>query len=186
MLDLIRRRTKLLAAGSLALAQLACAAGEPTQPPGPTTGSLVIVLQARGNGRDADGFVTTLDRAPGRALTYDGMVVYDSLPPGEHLVRIDGTAPHCRATADSAIRTVTAGVADTVAFEMTCLGGFAYHQYVDTSRSDLAYLTEDGRTIQLTNGPDLKFIEAWSPDGTRLLYTRFENGQFHLYSVRAD
>ena len=27
---------------------------------------------------------------------------------------------------------------------------------------------------------------AWSPDGTRLLYTQYENGHFHLHTVRAD
>ena len=195
MFDSTRLRTTAVAIVSLSLGQLACggAAGDSTPgvtnppPKTPTTGTLVVVLQPRGNGRDADGFSATLDATPARALTYDATAVtYDSLSPGDHTVRIAGIAPQCSASADSITHTTKAGATDTVIVGMTCLGGFAYIQDVDSNTTDLAYLTEDGRTIQLTSGPDLKFIESWSPDGTRLLYSQLENGRAHLHSVRAD
>jgi Tol biopolymer transport system component len=189
-----RRCSIVLAIVSLSLAQLGCgAAGESTpsvtNPPSntATSGKLVVLVQPRGNGRDADGFNAALDGTPARTVADDPTTVtYDSLSPGDHTVRIAGIAPHCSASADSITHTTKAGATDTVTVGVACLGGFAYLQVIDTARYDIAYLTEDGRTIQLTNGPDLKFIDSWSPDGTRLLYTQFENGHFHLHTVRAD
>jgi Tol biopolymer transport system component len=186
-----RRCATAFAIVSLSLVQLACgAAGDstPTNVPSntPTTGALVVVLQPRGNGRDADGFSATIDGSVARTLTYDASVAYDSLSPGDHTVRIAGIAPQCSASADSVTHTTKVGVTDTVTVGMTCLGGFAYIVAIDTTGYNIEYLTEDGRTIQLTSGPDIKFIDSWSPDGTRLLYSRYENNHSHLYSVRAD
>ena len=183
-----------LAIVSLSLAQLGCAAAgdstpSVTNPPSntATSGKLVVLVQPRGNGRDADGFSATLDGTSARTVADDPTTVtYDSLSPGDHTVRIAGVAPHCSASADSITHTTKAGATDTVTVDVACLGGFVYLQVIDTTRYDIAYLTEDGRTIQLTNGPDLKLIDSWSPDGTRLLYSQYENGHFHLHSVRAD
>ena len=185
------RRATALAIMSLSLVHLACgAAGDntPTNVPKdtPTKGTLVAVLQPRGNGRDADAFSATLDGTQARALSYDASITYDALSPGDHTVRITGIAPQCSVPSDRITHTVKAGVTDTVTFGMTCLGGFAYQEVTDSNATDIAYLTEDGRTIQLTTGPGLKFIESWSPDGTRLLYSKYENLHFHFYSVRAD
>jgi len=194
MFDSTRPRA-IIAATLLSLVQLGCgAAGDSTPavtnppPSTATSGRLVVLVQPQGNGRDADGFSATLDGTPARTVADDAaaVVTYDSLSPGDHTVRIAGVAPHCSASADSITHTTKAGVTDTVTVGMACLGGFAYLQVVDTTRYDIAYLTEDGRTIALTNGPDIKLIDAWSPDGTRLLYAQYENGQFHLHSVRAD
>jgi Tol biopolymer transport system component len=189
-----RFRATTVALVALSLVQLACgAAGDSnpgvTDPPSntQTTGKLVVLVQPQGNGRDADGFSATLDGRPARTVADDPTAVtYDSLSPGDHTVRIAGVAPHCSASADSITHTTKAGATDTVTVGLACLGGFAYLQAIDSTRYDIAYLTEDGRTIQLTNGPDLKLIDSWSPDGTRLLYTQYENGHFHLHSVRAD
>jgi Tol biopolymer transport system component len=187
-----RRCAILIAIASLSLAQLSCgAAGEsaPTVVPPivvPTTGSLVIMLQPLGNGRDADGFSAMIDGASTRTLTSDASVAYDSLSPGNHTVRIAGIAPHCSASADSVTHAVKVGATDTVTVGMTCLGGFAYLQDRDAISTDIGYLTEDGRTIQLTNGPGLKFIEAWSPDGTRLLFSQEQTNGWRIHSVRAD
>jgi Tol biopolymer transport system component len=194
MSDSIRLGATALAIIALSFAQLACGGagdGNPgvTNPPPktPTLGSLVVLLEPRGNGRDADGFSATLDASPARALTYDAAAVsFDSLSSGDHTVRIAGIAPQCSASTDSVTHTVKAGATDTVAVGMTCLGGFAYIYDTDSITTEIAYLTEDGRTIQLTSGPDLKFIYSWSPDGTRLLYEQITNNQFHIGSVRAD
>jgi len=188
-----RLRATIAATLALSLVQVACgAAGDSavTNPPPstPSSGKLVVLVQLQGNGRDADGFTATLDGTPARTVSDDATaaVTYDSLSPGEHTLRIDGVAPHCSASADSITHTTKAGTTDTVTVGMACLGGFAYLKVVDSTRYDIAYLTDDGRTIQLTNGPDIKLIDSWSPDGTRLLYSQYENGHFHLHSVRAD
>jgi Tol biopolymer transport system component len=192
MSESTRRRATASLIASLSLVQLGCgAAGEraPTVVPPivvPTIGKLVIVLEPRGNGRDADGFSAAIDGASTRTLTSDASVAYDSLSPGNHTVRIADIAPQCAASADSITRAVKVGATDTVTVGMTCLGGFAYLQDVDANTTDLFYLTEDGRTIQLTNGPGLKFIEAWSPDGTQLLYSQEQTNGWRIHTVRAD
>jgi Tol biopolymer transport system component len=192
MFDSTRLRATTVALVALSLVQLGCGAagdGNPdvTNPPSSTAAKLVVMVQPWGNGRDADGFSATLDGTPARTVADDPTsVTYDNLTPGDHTIRIAGVAPHCGASADSITHTVKAGAADTVHVDMACLGGFAYLEVVDSTRYDIKYLTEDGRTIQLTNGPDIKLIDSWSPDGTRLLYTQYENGHFHLHTVRAD
>jgi len=196
MLDSIRLRATALAIATLSLVQLGCAAGDitpvvTTTPPPPlssqpATGTLVVVLQLKGNGRDADGFSALLDGALVHILTPDSSVVFDALAPGAHTVRIGDMAPQCGATTDSITHTIKAGVTDTVTVGGTCVGGFVYEHAVDSTTTQLAYLAEDGRTIELTTGPNLKYLGSWSPDGTRFLYGRGTNNQFHLYSVRAD
>lgn len=192
MVDSTRLRATTVAILALSLAQLGCGGAgdggtDVTNPPSSTSGKLVVLVQPLGNGRDADGFSATLDGTSARTVADDPTsVTYDNLSAGDHTVRIAGVAPHCSVSADSITHTVKAGASDTITVGLACLGGFAYLEVVDTTRYDIKYLTEDGRTIQLTNGPDIKIIDSWSPDGTRLLYTQYENGHFHLHTVRAD
>ena len=193
MSESTRRRATAFIIASLSLVQLGCgAAGEraPTVVPPivvPTTGKLVVVLESRGNGGDADGFTAAIDGASTtRTITSDASVAYDSLSPGNHTVRFADIAPQCSASADSLTHAVKVGVTDTVTVGMTCLGGFAYLVAIDSTGYDIVYLAEDGHTIQLTSGPGIKFIRSWSPDGTRLIYSQYENNHSHLYSVRAD
>lgn len=172
--------------------QLACGGSgdSPTIPqpivPASTKGNVVVIAEERGNGRDADGFIVALDGADTHPLTYDSPVRYDSLKPGEHTFRIAGAAPHCQATNTEQVLQVKAGVTDTVRMQMTCIGGLAYHQYVSFDQYDIAYLTPDGRTIQLATGPEKKFIVAWSPDGSRMVYEKDEGNDYHKYTVNAD
>jgi dipeptidyl aminopeptidase/acylaminoacyl peptidase len=197
MLDSTRIRATAFAIVTLSVVQLACAAAgdttpsvtnpPPPPPPSlPTTGTLVVILQPKGNGRDADAFSALLDGTLVHMLTPDSSVTFESLSPGNHTVHIGDMAPQCSATTDSITHTTKVGVTDTVTIGATCLGGFAYEHAVDSTTTQLAYLAEDGRTIDLTTGPGFKYIGPWSPDGTRLLYAQTANNHFHLYSVGAD
>jgi len=185
------RRTIWFVGGVASLAQLACSADGATtnSPPHeatPQIGSLVVMIDERGNGRDADGVSVSMDRNPIRLLTEDAPNKFDSLTVGEHWFRIADVAPQCVGVADSVSGTVRDATTDTVRIRMTCLGGIAYHSYVSDRQFDIMYLGEDGVTRTLVGGPGKKFISAWSPDGSRLAYRRLEVNVFRLYTVRVD
>ncbi len=40
--------------------------------------------------------------------------------------------------------------------------------------------------VQLTNGPDVDWEPWWSPDGTRLIFTTFRDGDGSLYTMNPD
>jgi serine/threonine-protein kinase len=144
-------------------------------------------VEGLGNSQDADGYTAWLDGSAQRTLSYGQSVRYESLRPGDHVVRVADVAPHCKASRDSVTERVRAGTTDTLQIEMTCLGGVAYHEYVSDGWYDIVYLNEQGRRIHLATEPGMKFIAAWSPDGDRLLYEHVDgNGGSHLYSVRSD
>jgi dipeptidyl aminopeptidase/acylaminoacyl peptidase len=186
------RSTVVLVCGTL-LVQAACggAGDSPTIPqpvlvPAPTKGTVVVIAAEHGNGMDPDGFSTTIDRVETRTLAYETSARYDSLAPGEHRILLSGAAKHCQVPEPEKLVTVRAGVTDTVRMHITCIGGLAYHKFVGFDQYDIAYLTPDGRTITLATGPGLKFIAAWSPDGSRMIYDKDEGTGWHFYSVGAD
>jgi Tol biopolymer transport system component len=186
-----RLAASLLGSG-IVIVQSACGgAAAPILPeggaPGGSVGAIVVKVEGLGNSQDADGFTAWLDGSAQRTLSYGQSVRYESLRPGDHVVRVADVAPHCKASRDSVTERVRAGTTDTLQIEMTCLGGVAYHEYVSDGWYDIVYLNEQGRRIHLATEPGMKFIAAWSPDGDRLLYEHVDgNGGSHLYSVRSD
>jgi Tol biopolymer transport system component len=179
----------LLLAASLAVVQVACdrsADGGLITPLTRATGALVVRVQPGGNSIDPDGFSVTLDGQT-RPVAFDAPARFDTLVAGQHVARLTDLAAHCSASPDSVTATIRAGVTDTVAVTVFCIGGVAFNSDGSGS-SEIDYLREDGRTIRLTSGPGLKSIGAWSPDGSRLLFTNSDYARFNsdLFSVRSD
>jgi dipeptidyl aminopeptidase/acylaminoacyl peptidase len=150
-----------------------------------TTGTLVVALRTTGSGADADGIGATVGIT--RSTLRDGEpVVHTALQPGTMLVRLDGIAPHCQAAADTVSATVRAGLTDTLSVALSCVGGIAYHVVTGPAEFQIRYLTPDGRTVELTSGPNPKSIESWSPDGSTIVFGRWDGDEKHLFAVRTD
>ena len=184
MLDSLRRRAALIATGSAALIQLACASdGLTTQAKGPA--GLVVLIRAHGNGRDADGFTLSVDGAS-RAASYDSPVTFESLSASQHTVRLAGIATQCHSLSDSVVHQSNPGVTDTVTFDVTCVGGFLYHVLTSATDGQIVYVGEDGRSDTVTTLPGRKQVQSWSPDGTRLAFSNDGGAGSQLFTIRLD
>jgi Tol biopolymer transport system component len=144
-----------------------------------------VVVRGSGSGKDANGFTATI-ASMSQTVAYGAATTFASLSPGEHTIVLDSIAPQCAATADSATHVVRAGVTDTVTFDVSCVGGIAYGVDTGINETQIDYLDANGITTRLTSGPYIKAQTAWSPDGTRLLYTAFATTGDEHYVVRAD
>jgi len=180
------RRTAVLTSALIAsLVVQSCAGGE--APSGLRTlehaGTLVVALRTTGTGADADGIGATVGST--RMSVRDGApAVFANLAAGSTVVRVDGIAPHCQAS-DTSSSTVRADGSDTIFVALSCIGGLAYHELVGVD-VQIKYLTPDGRTIDVTRAPGVNFMRDWSSDGSRILFTRRDGKEEHLYTVRPD
>jgi Tol biopolymer transport system component len=73
-----------------------------------------------------------------------------------------------------------------VTFDVTCVGGFVYHEFTGATESQIVYLGEDGRSTRVTTGPGRRSMESWSQDGTRLAFSNDATGEAQLFVVRLD
>ncbi len=186
MSDSIRFRATAVAIAALSLVQLACGAGDgPTVQQKSPSGGLTVLIKAHGNGRDADGFTLSVEGSA-RAASYDSPIAFESLSSAQHTVRLGGVAPQCFAASDSIVRQVNAGVMDTVTFDVTCIGGFLYHDLTSATDAQIVYVGEDGRSTTVTSGPGRKLVSSWSRDGTRLVFSNDATGSSQLYTIRLD
>ena len=64
---------------------------------GPTTGAVAVSVSTTGAAvdLDPDGYSLSIDGGAGQAVAVNSAVTLADLPPGNHLVRLDGLAPNC-------------------------------------------------------------------------------------------
>jgi Tol biopolymer transport system component len=185
MSDAMRRCAILLAVATGALIQSACGSDGPTAQTKSSSG-ITVLIHAHGNGRDADGFTLSVDGSARTTASYDSPVVLKDLSASQHALRLTGVASHCFAASDSVVRQVNAGVMDTVAFDVTCIGGFVYHDLTSATDAQIIYVGTDGHVVPVTTGPGRRQVESWSPDGARLAFANDGSGSQQLYTIRLD
>jgi len=168
----------------LAFALLACGDASPSDSGG-GPGTILVRINALGNGIDPDGFAVAVGtRTASASASAPGIV--GSLRGGSYPVRLSGIAPHC--FADTTERSVHVRQSDTlvVAFDVECYGDIAFTRHYRDDSLQVFYLRPDGVEVQLSNLPGRNFLEDWSPDGSRLLFTQERAGSMDVYSVRLD
>jgi Tol biopolymer transport system component len=170
----------------LALALNACGDSEGSlSDPGGTAGAILVRITPLGNGNDPDGFAVAVGtRTTSASATTPGIVA--DLRSGSYAVRLSGIAPHC--FADTIERTVDVRPRDTlvVAFEVECYGDIAFTRHYRDDSLQVFYLRPDGVEVQLSSFPGRNFLEDWSADGSRVLFTQERAGSMDVYSVRLD
>jgi Tol biopolymer transport system component len=140
----------------------------------PAVGSIEVVAATSGVDIDQDGYVASVD-GDMRALAVNGIVRYDPVPAGPHLVSLQGLASNCTVTgANPRTVTVTTGTSVQSRFDVAC----APEQRI-TFESDrdgdfeIFSMRPDGSDVRqlTTNGVD-DVDPDWSPDGTRIAFVR--------------
>jgi WD40-like Beta Propeller Repeat len=84
------------------------------------TGSIEVSTATTGESLDPDGYLATLDGAPGRPVGSNDTITFTGVTAGDHRVTLTGVAPNCAVGGENP-RTVTVGAdAAGTRFEITC------------------------------------------------------------------
>jgi TolB protein len=150
----------------------------------PFPASITVQVNVIGNGTDADGFILQLgvQRIP---TMPNAPTTFAKLSPGTYTFELLDVAPQCTSSQTLQSVSVAPRQTATVQFEVACVGGIAFNADMG-SGPRVVYLGEDGRTVQLSNGPGRDFLEDWSPDGSHIVYHNEQNSNADLYTVRTD
>lgn len=147
----------------------------------PLTGTVEIQTVTTGEGLDPDGYLIAMDPALNQTVGINETVTLQDVPAGDRALRLGGVAGNCVVQGDeSRIVTVVAGETSRTTFEVTCwpplTGRIAFvKEPLDTGdESDIYVRNADGSSsLNVTDSRfELEREVNWSPDGTRLAFTR--------------
>ncbi len=155
-------------------------------------GSVWVAAATTGADLDPDGYLVSVDGGSGQAIATNGTLAISGLPAGDHTVALGGLAANC-AVGGANPRTVSVAGGGTaeVAFAITCTalstfpGRIAFSSDRDgkfgiyiMSGSAVTRLTHDNLAVD--------FDPAWSPDGTKIAFTRGTGFEAEVYVVNSD
>jgi hypothetical protein len=157
----------------------------------PTTGGLRLVTTTVGRNLDPDGYSAFLDGDDRGSIGLNASMTIENLEPGAHTVALTGLSVTCHEFYEYPISaTVVAGSVVDVPLGIECLGipaeiylAFARNEFAaDPPAAYIAGLV-DGETepVQLTFHSAGDRSPDWSPDGTRLAFSR--DGVIHVMSA---
>lgn len=88
----IARNFAAMLVGVATILSVAC--GDST---GPATEAIAVTVSTTGAATDLDpdGYSLSMDGGTGQAVGVNGAVTFADVPPGKHLVTLDGQAPNC-------------------------------------------------------------------------------------------
>jgi TolB protein len=152
------------------------------------TGSLEVTVATGGANLDSDGYAVVADPSLTDAVAVNDTVLFPSLSAGTHVVRLSGVADNCTLPINSDTVEVPAGDTARAAFQVTCWPplagriGFSRSATDFFSPSALFTIGADGRDLRQLTPPPPPPDEsssgdewpAWSPDGTRLAFARYD------------
>jgi hypothetical protein len=153
--------------------------------------SLRLVTTSTGVDLDANGYwVTIADSAfTGAQVAANGDSVLGPVRPGTHGVSLADVAGNCQVTGSaSQSASFTAAETTTVTFDVSCAQAPVI-AFVREDATGLATLHIDGTSL-LPLTADNDYAPAWSPDGTRLAFLRWQDcggsSCMHTFVMSAD
>jgi Tol biopolymer transport system component len=186
-----RLTTALLLVGCALL--IACGGdggGDPVSPQG-TTGGLLLISATAGRNLDTDGYTVTVGTGAAQQLGPNDTIAVNSLATGVYTVTLAGFSANCNPFPASPLDvTVTADVTREVVLGVECLAPpaditltFSRLKNSEPYARYLAVMRAGTDTVeQLTFSSGFDWSPDWSPDGTRLIWSR--NGVLNI--VNAD
>lgn len=152
-------------------------------------GAIQVMMELTGVDGDATSYLASVDDGTPRALSAIGRVIFDTLTPGEHTIRVSGGRENCLLTGPtSSTASVQAGglarhVA-TVNFQASCVElerkvGFTRYPFEAPHWGYdpfVALVTELGGNLILLAGGA---APSWSPDGLRVAFVRIPTGCYY-------
>ena len=165
----------------------------------PNVGTLVVTVLTTGVELDADGYGLALDGGTPSAVTINDTVSFADVPVGAATVNLSDLAVTCDPNVGERSATGTATATETVAFGETTKLAFD----IGCTRKDMVYVRVDGDNVQpqqmfrmntdgsgkvqLTSGTGETFSDpAWSPDGSKIVYSRGTGTTADIYVMNAD
>jgi len=157
-------------------------------------GSLVVTTTTSGSDPDTDGYQVLVEPGEGQAIGTSGALTL-SVPAGRRTVILTGVKGNCSAVGSLRQEvTVQADQVASVAFNVTCAPDFrpsGVIAFADAAtvgaQSAIWVANADGSgRIRITDGQSYDTHPAWSPDGTRLAFTRLSENGSAIHVVNAD
>jgi Tol biopolymer transport system component len=178
-----------LLAAALTLGIVACGGTGGTEPPPPTAGTVKLVMQTVGFGPDLDGYTARLDQGTGKPVPRDGAITFTDVAPGAHTVEIEDVASNCTLGLPQPAVTVQVGRESVVQAVVTCrvdLHGRLIVVSEETGHGQLVSMLPDGTDrIALTADSRDYMSPALFPDGSRMVYSKFDGGfvSTHVFDI---
>jgi hypothetical protein len=159
-------------------------------------GSIAVTTTTTGESVDPDGYTISIDDGAPQAIGVNSTATITGLSEGEHSMELGEVASNCSlgGLANPMTVTVVTGETSEVTFTITCTavaeptGILFTGNLTGIERHDLYILPLDGSDlIQLTTTPEVSELHPeLSPDGTRIVFVRFEESGEQIYVMNAD
>jgi TolB protein len=161
---------------------------------GAPTGSVDVTITTTGAAIDPDGYLLTLDATRAQPTGVQTLVQLGGLTPGSHYLLLSGLASNCAVAGDNPAQvSVTPFATAATAFLVTCQGPTPVGEMLFKSGRDAVFpryhlyrMRQDGSgVVDLTPSSDGE-DGHWSPDGTRIAFTSYRDGDAEIYLMNPD
>jgi dipeptidyl aminopeptidase/acylaminoacyl peptidase len=157
------------------------------------TGDLEVTVTTEGAALDPEGYLLFVNEWGVAVVGVQGNVSLTDLAAGGYVVELRGLAPNCVVDGDNPRGiTVRPEARATLAFLVVCSGpaleGILFHSDRSSTfpRYHLYRMRPDGSAVvDLTPTSDGQEGE-WSPDGGRIAFTSYRDGNAEIYLMNAD